>query len=85
MKFIWNTVVVSLAAIGVMCAPENLEYYVNYIHSLELPRALLVFGKMLFAWPFMYHLCNGIRHLVRSLYMFYVICEMVVYNMILFF
>lgn len=55
--------VVSLAAIGLMCAPENLEFYVNYLHSLELPRALLVSTKMLFAWPFMYHLLNGIRHL----------------------
>ncbi|XP_028407235.1 succinate dehydrogenase cytochrome b560 subunit, mitochondrial-like [Dendronephthya gigantea] len=56
--------VISLAAIGLMCAPENLEYYVNYLHSLELPRAVWASTKMLFAWPFMYHLCNGIRHLI---------------------
>lgn len=67
--------VLSLAAIGVMLAPESFEYYVNYIHSLELPRALLVFAKALFAWPFMYHLCNGIRHLVCKTYSIPVIAK----------
>lgn len=55
--------ILSLAAIGLMFAPENFEFYVNYIQALDLPRPLLATGKMLFAWPFVYHTFNGIRHL----------------------
>lgn len=55
--------VISLAAVGLMLAPENLEYYVNYIQAMELPRPVIAFTKMLFAWPFIYHLFNGVRHL----------------------
>ncbi|XP_046852815.1 succinate dehydrogenase cytochrome b560 subunit, mitochondrial-like [Xenia sp. Carnegie-2017] len=54
----------SLAAIGLMFAPENFEYYINYLHALELPYAVWMSAKMLLAWPFIYHFCNGIRHLV---------------------
>ena len=73
----WNRkcsfLVLSLAAIGLMFAPENFEFYVNYIQALDLPRPLLATGKMLFAWPFVYHTFNGIRHLV-SLWNFTIIC-----------
>ena len=62
--YIFFIVVISLAAVGLMVAPENLEYYVNYIQAMDLPRPLVASTKMLFAWPFIYHLFNGVRHLV---------------------
>lgn len=57
-------VALSLAAIGLMFAPENFEYYINYLKALELPYVVWMSAKMLLAWPFIYHFCNGIRHLV---------------------
>lgn len=36
---------------------------VEFIHS-NLPSAAIVSAKALVAYPFFYHLCNGVRHLV---------------------
>lgn len=38
--------------------------FVEYVHGLQLPSAAIVSTKALVAYPFYYHLLNGIRHLV---------------------
>lgn len=37
---------------------------VEFINGLHLPSVAIVSAKALVAYPFFYHLCNGIRHLV---------------------
>lgn len=37
---------------------------VEFINGLNAPSACLVTAKALVAFPFFYHFCNGIRHLV---------------------
>ena len=37
-----------------------------YYQSLHLPAAIIFTEKLLLAFPFTYHTCNGVRHLVRS-------------------
>jgi len=38
--------------------------FVQFVHGLELPSAAIMSAKGLVAYPFFYHLCNGVRHLV---------------------
>ena len=39
------------------------EMMVHY-HSLNLPATVIYAEKFFLAFPFTYHLCNGVRHLV---------------------
>lgn len=42
----------------------DIQTLVEYINGLHLPSAAIISAKTLVAYPFFYHFCNGIRHLV---------------------
>lgn len=42
----------------------DVSTFVEFVHNLQLPSAAIMSAKALVAYPFFYHLCNGIRHLV---------------------
>ncbi|VVC28122.1 Hypothetical protein CINCED_3A023970 [Cinara cedri] len=52
------------AGLGALFLFTDLPTFVEYVNSLQLPSAAIMTTKGLVAFPFIYHLCNGIRHLV---------------------
>ncbi|XP_065055857.1 succinate dehydrogenase cytochrome b560 subunit, mitochondrial-like [Rhopilema esculentum] len=46
-----------------LVAPEHAPYYLDIIKSWNIPTPILFTLKGLLVWPFIYHSCNGIRHL----------------------
>ncbi|XP_059469740.1 succinate dehydrogenase cytochrome b560 subunit, mitochondrial [Neocloeon triangulifer] len=49
-------------SIGMMCLPASFPHYCAALATTS--PALLVTAKFLLAFPFAYHTCNGIRHLM---------------------
>ena len=47
-----------------LVAPEHAPYYLDAIKSWGIPSPILFTFKGLLVWPFIYHTCNGVRHLV---------------------
>ncbi|XP_071523245.1 succinate dehydrogenase cytochrome b560 subunit, mitochondrial-like [Panulirus ornatus] len=59
--------VLSAFSIGMLALPGSYPYYLGLVQTMEFG-GLIIFGaKFCLALPFMYHLCNGIRHLVWDL------------------
>ncbi|XP_077985547.1 succinate dehydrogenase cytochrome b560 subunit, mitochondrial-like [Glandiceps talaboti] len=54
---------VSTFAITMNVLPQDFMHYVDIIKGLELHPLLLYAGKATIAWPLMYHMGNGVRHL----------------------
>ncbi|XP_022163683.1 succinate dehydrogenase cytochrome b560 subunit, mitochondrial-like [Myzus persicae] len=52
------------AGFGALFLITDLPSFVQFVHGLELPSAAIVSAKGLVAFPFFYHFCNGVRHLV---------------------
>ncbi|XP_046631907.1 succinate dehydrogenase cytochrome b560 subunit, mitochondrial-like [Daphnia pulicaria] len=50
-------------AIGAMVLPASFPHYLGMLEAAHLPLVVLA-GKFLIAFPFSYHLINGMRHLV---------------------
>lgn len=48
---------------GAVTLPGSFPYYMGMVEAAHLPLLVLA-GKFLIAFPFSYHLINGIRHLV---------------------
>merc|ERR1712142_369949 len=61
------SVLMSAFSIGMLCLPNSYPYYLAYIQSLQFGTPLIFMAKMALAWPFMFHTCNGIRHLFWDL------------------
>ena len=49
-----------------LIAPEHAPYYLDIIKSWGIPTPITFTLKGLLVWPFMYHTCNGVRHLVSA-------------------
>ncbi|XP_070549348.1 succinate dehydrogenase cytochrome b560 subunit, mitochondrial-like [Ptychodera flava] len=54
---------VATFAVGINVAPHDFMYYLDLIKGLELPAVIPYLGKAVVAWPLMYHMGNGVRHL----------------------
>ncbi|XP_025404996.1 uncharacterized protein LOC112679416 [Sipha flava] len=52
------------AGLGALFIFTDVSTFVEFVHSLQLPSAAIMSAKALVAYPFFYHLCNGIRHLI---------------------
>ncbi|KAL5233852.1 hypothetical protein ACI65C_001262 [Semiaphis heraclei] len=50
--------------IAVLFFFTDLPTFVQFVHGLELSSATIMSAKGVVAYPFFYHLCNGVRHLV---------------------
>ncbi len=49
--------------LGAMTLPGSYPYYLSMLEAAHLPLVVLA-GKFLIAFPFSYHLINGMRHLI---------------------
>eukprot|EP00112_Aurelia_sp_Birch-Aquarium-sp1_P013713 Seg2923.4 transcript_id=Seg2923.4/GoldUCD/mRNA.D3Y31 product="Succinate dehydrogenase cytochrome b560 subunit mitochondrial" protein_id=Seg2923.4/GoldUCD/D3Y31 len=60
-------IIYSLLSTGIagfaLIAPEHAPYYLDIIKSWGIPTPITFTLKGLLVWPFMYHTCNGLRHL----------------------
>ncbi|KAF4526043.1 hypothetical protein B566_EDAN000837 [Ephemera danica] len=54
-------------SIGMMMLPASFPHYCAALANMHLSPALLFTAKFLIAFPFTYHLCNGVRHLMWDL------------------
>ncbi|XP_042237871.1 succinate dehydrogenase cytochrome b560 subunit, mitochondrial-like [Homarus americanus] len=54
-------------SIGMLALPGSYPHYLSLVQSMEFGGVLICGVKFLLAMPFMYHLCNGVRHLVWDL------------------
>lgn len=61
------TAVTASFALCALVLPENFEFYLNWVKTLEIPSWILFSGKTVLAWPLCYHAFNGIRHLAWDL------------------
>ncbi|CAL4152708.1 unnamed protein product, partial [Meganyctiphanes norvegica] len=61
------SVLMSAFSIGMLCLPNSYPYYLAYIQSLQFGSPLIFLAKFALAMPFMFHTCNGIRHLFWDL------------------
>lgn len=61
--------------LSALVLPQPLSHYVEAIQGLELGTPLLVAAKVVLAFPFAYHICNGVRHLCWDLGMFLTLKE----------
>lgn len=54
-----------MAALGVgaLVLPHDISYYVDMIESWQLSAPTLIAAKFTIAYPFTYHMINGVRHL----------------------
>lgn len=59
--------VISGFSIGMLTLPGSYPHYLGLIQSMEFGGVAIYGAKFLLALPFMYHICNGIRHLVWDL------------------
>lgn len=55
-----------LSGAGILAIASNTSYpaALAWVQSLGFGGALIFLGKFAIAWPVMYHLLNGLRHLV---------------------
>lgn len=49
--------------IGALVLPHDFSYYMDVVQSWQLSSATLIAAKYTLAYPFTFHLINGIRHL----------------------
>lgn len=49
--------------IGTVVLPGSFPHYLEMIQALHFGGAIILSVKFILAWPFMFHLCNGVRHL----------------------
>lgn len=49
---------------GALVLPDQISHYVD---AIQLGPASLFTAKFILAFPFSYHFCNGIRHLIWDL------------------
>ena len=54
------------SAIGAMALPGTFPQYLAMLQELHIGAPILFTAKFALAWPFTYHLLNGIRHLVMD-------------------
>lgn len=59
--------VISGFSIGMLALPGSYPHYLSLIQSMEFGGVAIYGAKFLLALPFMYHVANGIRHLVWDL------------------
>ncbi|XP_059609003.1 succinate dehydrogenase cytochrome b560 subunit, mitochondrial-like [Phlebotomus argentipes] len=50
--------------IGALVCPHDFSYYVDVVESWKLSAPTLIAAKFVLAYPFTYHLANGMRHLL---------------------
>ena len=56
-------VTILLLSTGAMVLPASFPYYLGLLQAAHMP-ALVLAGKFIIAFPFSYHLINGMRHLI---------------------
>lgn len=49
--------------IGALVLPHDFSYYMDVLEGLQLSSTTVIASKFVLAYPFTYHLTNGIRHL----------------------
>lgn len=49
--------------IAALVSPHDFSYYMDIVQSWQLSSATVIAAKFTLAYPFTYHLLNGIRHL----------------------
>jgi len=54
-------------AIGMLSLPGSYPFYLDLVQNMHLGGVIIFSAKFLLAFPFMFHLCNGVRHLVWDL------------------
>ncbi|XP_076066075.1 succinate dehydrogenase cytochrome b560 subunit, mitochondrial-like [Oratosquilla oratoria] len=59
--------VISGFGIGMLALPGSYPYYLEMVQNMQFGSVLIFAAKFSLALPFMYHICNGIRHLVWDL------------------
>lgn len=57
-------VYMSALGIGSLVAPHNFPDYITMLQDIHLSPFITTGAKALIAFPFAYHYCNGIRHLI---------------------
>lgn len=50
--------------IGALVLPHDFSYYMDVVQSWQLSSATIIAAKFTLAYPFTYHLTNGVRHLL---------------------
>lgn len=50
--------------LGAMVLPASYPYYLGMLQATHLSPAIILAAKFLIAFPFSYHLVNGMRHLI---------------------
>ena len=63
------------AAIGMFASSADFPQALEFLKGLHLGAAVWLPVKATCAFPLVYHYLNGIRHLVRCVYMYYVIAS----------
>jgi len=73
-KATWNNFFLSLVNffrfLGYMFASHPFGYYINLLHSLNIPVPLIFLMKFGLGAATSFHVLNGIRHLVSKFYRF---------------
>jgi len=59
--------VMSGFSIGIVALPNSYPYYLNLVETMHYGGSLIFLAKFALAFPFMFHTCNGVRHLVWDL------------------
>ncbi|CAG0892452.1 unnamed protein product [Cyprideis torosa] len=44
--------------------PQNYTYYLNLLAELQIPPVIGIMAKFTLLFPLVYHMCNGLRHLM---------------------
>lgn len=58
------SVIMSGFSIGMLALPNSYPFYLELIQSMQYGGVAIFGAKFLLAFPFMFHLTNGVRHLV---------------------
>lgn len=53
-----------MLGVGAIVSPQPLTDYIDMIQALDVPSPVLLSVKAVLAYPFAYHACNGVRHLL---------------------
>ncbi|MPC26016.1 succinate dehydrogenase cytochrome b560 subunit, mitochondrial-like [Portunus trituberculatus] len=61
------SVLVSGLGIGTVMLPGSYPHYLAMVQAMQFGGGIIMGAKFLIALPFMFHLCNGVRHLVWDL------------------
>ncbi|GLV39689.1 Succinate dehydrogenase subunit C [Carabus blaptoides fortunei] len=51
-------------AAGAVFLPNDFEYWMNWLENQHFHSAVIVSTRFVLAFPFIYHACNGVRHLL---------------------